>query len=336
MRWQILVALGVVVIVSGWVLFQPRSNAPDLVVARDRLVASDAVVALFSPGGAEGYRFTSIPDRGWVWERTSGPEGKALPDAIIFNGRQYLLRIAEGCFIQLPPVRLPLVPGVTLSQKLVNQRGLEDQGGGRYAYDIESAEFGRMGTVPASMRVSEDLSSLSSGGAMLASTGEPPGPIWPGHYRMNRASTTERAVAEQLIATAFPSDYAEIVIRERVVGTTILSNAIFGPYRIVVPEACPNAPTRLANGIEGGQSEGLRSSPSPLRFAPGTTARIDGAQETALKLRAPVELFNALAEIGQFGTVPATSTSTIVAAINGGGFLAFQIDACTSRPWFSC
>lgn len=336
MRWQIVIASGAALVVAGWLLFQPRSTTPDLVIARDRLVASEAVVATFSPGGAEGYRFTSIRGRGWVWERTSGPDGKTLQDAIIFNGSQYLLRITDGCFIQLPTVRPPLVPGLTVSQRLVNQRGLDDQSNGHYGYDVETAEFGRAGAIPVSMRVTEDLSSLASGGAMLAFTGDPPGPVWPGSYQLVAATENERAIAEQLIATAVPSDYAELVFRQRVVGTTILSNVIFGPYRIVIPEACPNAPTQLSTGIEGGQSEGLRSSPSPLRFVAGTPVRIDRAQETLLKLRAPVESFNDLALAGQFSSVPVSSTRTIVARINGGGFLALQIESCSSRPWFEC
>lgn len=336
MRGQIIIAACAAVAVTGWLLVQPHSAAPDLVVARDKLVAGEAVVATFSPGGAEGFRFTSIRDRGWVWERTSGPDGNVLPDAIIFNGSRYLLRIAEACFIQLPALRPPLVPGLTLSQRLVNQRGLEVQSNGRYAYDVETVDFRRADATATSMRVTEDLSSLSSSGGIAATTGGPPGPVWTGQYTLNRASATERATAEDLISGAVPSDYAELVVRQRVVGTTILSSAILGPYRIVIPQACPNAPTQLFRGIEGGQSEGLRSSPSPLRFSGGAPMLVDGAQETALRLRAPVESFNALADAGQFSVVPVTSANVIVAGITGGGFLAFQIDSCTSRAWFSC
>ncbi len=335
MRWQ-LVAVGIAAVaVVAWLAFQPRSSAPDLVVARDRLVASEAIVATFTPGGAEGYRFTTVKGEGWVWERTSGSDGSPLPDAIIYNGQRYLMRVAEGCFIQLPNVKPPLVPGVTVSRTLVSQPGLDAQKGAVYSYSIDSTAFARTGAVPVSMRVTEDLSRLATG-QMLASTGEPPGLVWPGNYTVTRASASQRDAARELIRSAEGSDFATLVIRERVVGTTILNNAILGPFRIVIPGSCPDHPTLLSAGVEGGQTEGLRSTPSPLRFAPGAPALVDRAAETRLLFRAPVDAFNAAAAEAVLGTVPVTSTSTIIARITGGGFLAVQIDACDGRPWFVC
>ena len=71
MRWQLIAVALAAVMVVAWLAFQPRSSAPDPVVARDRLVASDAVIATFSPGGAEGYRFTSIKGEGRPGRRGS-------------------------------------------------------------------------------------------------------------------------------------------------------------------------------------------------------------------------------------------------------------------------
>ncbi len=336
MRWQFAFIGLAALAIAGWLVFQPRSTAPDLVVARDKLVAGDAVVAEFSPGHTEGYRFTVTKDLGWVWERTSGTTGEPLADAVVFVGNRYLLRITEACFIQLPAVKPPLVPGLTVAQKLVNQRGVHDTGGTLYAYDIEASAFARSGATLAAIRVTEDLAPLRQDGPMRASTGEPPGVIWPGDYAVRRATSAEESDARAVLRAAVPSDYGEIVIRERIVGTTILNNAILGPYRIVIPEACPDHPTLLSANVEGGQSEGLWSSPSPLRFAAGTPALIDRAAETQLKFRAPVEAFNAAAQDIQLGSVPVTSTSAIIARINAGGLLAIQIDSCTSRPWFVC
>mgnify|MGYP000981835310 CR=1 FL=1 len=336
MRWQ-LIAIGfAVVAVAAWLAFQPRSSAPDPVVARDRLVASDAVVATFSPGGAEGYRFTAVKGEGWVWERTSGSDGSPLPDAIVYNGSRYLMRVSDGCFIQLSNVKSPLVPGLTVSSRLVNQPGLNDERAAVYSYSVDSTAFARSGALPVSMRVTEDLSGLKSGGEMRASTGQPPGAVWPGDYTVVRASDGQRTAAQALIRGASPSDYATLTIRERVVGTTILNNSILGPYRIVIPQACPDHPTLLSGGVEGGQVEGLRSSPSPLRFVSGSPVLIDRAVESRLLFRAPVDAFNEAAAGAVLDTVPVTSTSTIIARITGGGFLAVQIDSCDGRSWFTC
>jgi hypothetical protein len=321
---------------GGWLLFQPRNSAPDLVVARDRLMASDALVATFRSGGAEGYRFTSLKDLGWVWDRTSGGSGEPLADAILYAGGRYLLRITDGCFIQIPTVKPPLVPGLTVSQKLVNQPGLHGTAGSLFAYNVDATAFARANATLISLQVTENLAPLRSGGALFATTGEPPGPVWPGDYSVRRASAAEQRTAQDVLKSATPSDYAELVIEERIVGTTILNNSTLGPYRIVIPEACPDHATLLSAGIQGGQAEGLRSSPSPLRFLPGSPMLIDQAFETGLKFRAPVDAFNAAAAGGSFGTVPVTSTNTIISRITGGGFLGLQIDSCSSKPWFSC
>lgn len=336
MRWQLAAAVGLLALVCAWAVFQPRSRAPDLVVARDRLVAGDAVVATFSPGAAEGYRFTVVRGEGWVWERTSGPGGAALPDAIVFNGSGHLLRLGEGCFIPLGAVSPPLVPGLTVARRLTTMRGLDEQEGGRYAYDIDASAFGRDSLPAPSVTVREDLSGLRSDGSFRASTGQPPGAVWPGDYTVTRASPQQQGDASRLIREARASDYAELVIRERVAGTLVLSNAVLGPYRVVIAGDCPDRPTVLSSGVAGGQVEALRSAASPLRFGPGDPAVIERARETRLHIRAPVESFNDLAAEGGFGTVPVTSTSVILARMQGGGFLAVEIVACTARPWFRC
>jgi hypothetical protein len=336
MRWQLVAALLVLVAIAGWVVFQPRSDAPDLVVARDRLVSSEAVVATFSPGQAEGYRFTSIRDVGWVWERTRGPEGQPLPDAIVYNGSRYLLRIAEGCFIGLGTVKPPLIPGLTVAQKLTSQPGLDDDVGGRYHYQVDGDPFGRAGTSGSTVAVTEDLAPLKRGEPMRATTGEPPGIIWPGDYTLAKATSAERAQAVRLITTAAPSDYGELVIRERPTGSAILTSAILGPYRIVVPEACPGSATLLSLGVEGGQVEALRSAAAPVAFGPGSPAVIQQATETPFTVRVPAEALRLWVETAQLSTAAVTSTNLILAKTTGGGYLGIEVLTCTSRPWFVC
>jgi hypothetical protein len=335
MRWQLAAAGVVALAVTAWFIFQPRSSAPDLLVARDRMVAGPGVVATFSPGGAEGYRFTVVRGEGWVWERTSGSDGSPLPDAIVYNGSQYLLRVQAGCYIALPAVQPPLVPGLTASKQLTRQPGLDEQASGLYAYDLDGSPFSR-NTEPASVRVTEDLRPLRDGQPVVASTGDPPGAVWQGTYNLRPATGEETNSAREAIRQAKASDFAQLVIRERAIGSAVLFNATIGPYRIVIPEGCPDAPTLLASGANGGQLEGLRSAPSPISFARGVPALIANARETTLKVRAPEESFDAVVALGNFGSVPVTTSNMVVAASLGGGYIAVEIQSCTSRPWFQC
>jgi len=336
MRWQLAIVAVLVAGGAAWFVFQPRSEAPDLLVARDRLVGGPAVVASFSPGGAEGYRFTSIRGVGWVWVRTSGSDGTPLPDAIIFNGSQHLLRIADGCFIELGPVREPLVPGLTVAPKLTTMPALDERPGGEYAYSVDTRDFARAGAPAGAIRVVETLGALREGGSMSASTGDPPGVVWPGNYVIDEATGPELESTLALIRGAKASDYAELLIHERVIGTIVLSNAVLGPYRIVIPEACPERPTLLSSGVSGGQVESLRTSASPIRFGPGTPAVILNAKETLLRVRAPVEAFNAQIPGGGYGDLPVTSALVMIVADINGGHLGIEVVGCVGRPWFVC
>lgn len=335
-RWQLL-PLGLVGIgFAGWVVLQPGTGSGDPVVARDRFLAGGGLVATFSPGGAEGYRFTVVKDVGWVWERTSGPGGGVRDDALIWNGTQHLLRVADGCYVSLDGVREPLIPGWNAAQRLVSQPGLRRIGDTRAEYEVDAAPY-LPGSQSGSVRVIEVLSTVEDG-ALLVHT-SPSGlatRLWTGSYELRPATVEELAAARETIEVAGASSSAEVTFLERVTGTLVLSTALLGPYTVVVAEECPDSPVLLGSAVRGGQVEGLRTAPSPLRFTDDIPPRVESAVATRLKIRAPVESFNAEMAGVTFGTVPVTESGVLLVSTGAGSGVAVQILSCTATPWFAC
>ncbi len=339
MRWQ-LVPLGLLAVaLGGWAAFQPRGETGgDLVVARDRFLQAEGVVATFSPGGAEGYRFTAIEGEGWVWERTTGPGGGVQVDAIVYNGSQHLLRLEEGCFVPLAGVREPLVPGVTAARRLVTQPGLRRVGDTRAEYEVDATRFlgAPTSSLNATVQVTEVLSTVREGTLKIETSAVGRwNRVWTGSYELAVATPNEVSVARKLLA-ATPSDFAEVTFLERVAGMLVLSTALLGPYSVLIAEDCPDTPVLLGSGVRGGQVEGLRTAPSPLRFDDSTPPLVLEAMETRLRIRAPVESFNAEMANGTYGTVPITSASVILVSTGRGAGIAVQVMSCTAKPWFTC
>ncbi|MEX0782829.1 MAG: hypothetical protein WD557_09280 [Dehalococcoidia bacterium] len=330
------VLLGVVLAaLAGWLLFWPREDHPDLVRARDSLVASDALVVRFDPGGVGGYRFVSLKDEGWLWERTDA-DGEPYPDALVFNGDQHLLRVADSCYIPILDVRSPLIPGITVVPRLSRQPDLDEQGE-HYIYAVAPG-FAARSDYPSSLpdlEVTEDLSTLRAEATILASTGSDPGYIWRGSYSIARATPADISGARAVLASARPSGYAEIVLRERVFGN-IIGNIISEPSSVVVAEDCPDHPARLWPGSRGGQAEGLRATPAPFDLSHGLTPVFRNSATTSASVRGPVEYLTRAFADASFGDVPITTTDTIL--VNRGPYngVAIGIISCTSRPWFHC
>ena len=336
MRWQLL-PLGLAGIgFAGWVAFQPGGGTGDPVVARDRFLDAEGLVVTFSPGGAEGYRFTVIDGEGWVWERTSGPGGSVRSDALIWNGSEHLLRIADGCHVPITGVREPLVPGWNVAARLVSQRGLMRVGDTRAEYEIDASPF-LVGSQAATIQVTEVLSAVEEGVLRVeTSAGERVTRVWTGSYEVWPAGADEIAAASAAIDGAGASDFAEVTFLERVTGTLVLSTALLGPYTVVIAEDCPDSPVLLGSAVRGGQVEGLRSSPSPLRFTAGSPPLVERALVTRLKIRAPVESFNAEMDGGEFGAVPVTESGVMLISTGGGSGIAVQVLSCTATEWFAC
>jgi hypothetical protein len=57
---------------------------------------------------------------------------------------------------------------------------------------------------------------------------------------------------------------------------------------------------------------------------------------TRLKIRAPVESFNAEMAAGHFGQVPITESGVMLVSTGGGSGIAVQVLSCTATPWFAC
>ncbi|HEX6031353.1 MAG TPA: hypothetical protein VFY90_07965 [Tepidiformaceae bacterium] len=329
--------LGIVVAgFAAWLLFALRDGTPDLVRERDRLVASDAVVAVFDPSGVAGYRFVSIRGVGWLWERTTA-SGEPYPDAIVYNGTQHFLRIAEGCYVAPTGIRPPLIPGLTTSQRLARQGGLIKRDGGTYVYSV-LAEFAASPDGPQDLPrldVTEDLTSLHGEHTIHASTGAFPDYIWRGDYTIRRASPEEAARAKETIEAAHASDYAEMVVRQRVVGT-IVGSVLQEPSSIVIAEECPESPANLWSAAGGGQVEGLRSTRTVFSISTGDQPAFVNAVATTLSIRAPVQFLNEVFEAASYGDVPVRTASTVIINRGRAGGLALFVLSSTSRPWFRC
>mgnify|MGYP001489250687 CR=1 FL=1 len=336
MRWQLLPLALVGVGFAAWVAFEPSNGGGDPVVARDRFLDTDGLVATFSPGSAEGYRFTVVDGAGWVWERTSGPGGAVREDALIWNGEHHLLRMAEGCHVSIDGVREPLIPGWNAAPLLVAQPGLRRVGDTRVEYDLEAAPY-LPGSQAGSLEVTEVLAAIEDG-ALLVETSAPLATtrLWTGVYEIRPATGEELAAARTTIASAAPSSFAEVTFLERVTGTLVLSTALLGPYTVVIAEDCPDSPVLLGSAVRGGQVEGLRSAPSPLRFTNDVPPRVESAMVTRLKIRAPVESFNAEMAGATFGTVPITESGVLLVSTGSGSGIAVQVMTCTATPWFAC
>jgi hypothetical protein len=144
------------------------------------------------------------------------------------------------------------------------------------------------------------------------------------------------AAARQTIASAVASDFAEVRFFERVAGTIVLTTALLGPYSVVIAEDCPDSPQQLGSAVLGGQAEGLRLSPSPLRFTTGSPPSVLNARATRLKIRAPVESFNAEIATATYGEVPITEAGVFLVSTGNGSAIAVQVLSCTATSWFAC
>jgi hypothetical protein len=336
MRVHALILGTALIALAGWLLFSPREDHPDLVRARDSLVASDALLVRFDPGGVGGYRFISLKDEGWVWERTDAT-GAPYPDALIFNGTEHLLRIADSCFIPLHEVRPPFIPGITVVPRLARQGGLDEQPGDLYVYAVAPG-FAARADYPSSLpdlEVTEDLSSLRADATIHASTGLDAGFIWRGDYSIARASDSDVAAARALIAGARASGYAEIVLRERVFGN-IIGNVISEPASVIVAEDCPHLPARLYPAARGGQAEGLRVMPAPFELTYGEAPVFPDAATTTASIRGPIEYITRAFDNATFSDIPITTTDTILINRGPANGVALAILSCTSRTWFRC
>lgn len=335
MRLQVLVAGALLVGAALGAVFWPRSAAPDPVVARDRLVAGDVVVT-FRAGGVEGYRFTRINGLGWSWERI-WPSGHTQPDIIVSDGVDYLLAIAEGCYVPLPRVRSPLIPGISVSPELNRQPGLDRLGDGMYRYVTRSGN-----TLPALasggdilVTVVEDLREVGAASTFTATTTSDSADLLPGTYTYEVATAEDRARLERVIAAARPSDVARLGVREKVVGSSI-GNVLQGPYTMLVASDCPDRPVLLRPAAEGGQTAGPRYSLPNMRLARGDVVVVKDAIALPFSIRhIDYTLFQAR-DWGAPGDVVLRSGASFVSTVEGRGIIAQEITYCDPRPFFPC
>jgi hypothetical protein len=323
----------------GWAAMQGRSQAPDPLHTRDRLVDSDAVVGEFAATGQPGYRYTVIAGAGWTWERRL-LDGTLAPDAIVHNGRQHLLRVTDGCFVALESVQPPLIPGLTISNRLKGLKGRKNNPDGSYSYEVGPEPFAIVGsatTVSGNVSVREDLEPLERGAGFEAITSGGASGVAYGSYLVRRATSQERARAEAMIETARASEVAPVVTRERVVSGGPGGSGGAGTLQLttLVARDCPERPVQLAAGSRGGQQTTARWDVPRLPIGVASPPVLRDVRVLGLPL------FTSRSTLAQ--TAAATERTTValkpglvVAVDSGSTVVAIEVSSCTAKEWFAC
>lgn len=336
MRVHVLFVAVVLALVTGWVVVQRRGPGADPDAARDRLVAQDNVVATFVTENVEGYTFTRLHNGTWTWDRTF-LDGTHAPGALLYNGRQYLLEIAGGCYIDLPQVRDPLIPGVTVARKLKGLAGVTHESATTVHYRVDpgSTAVNAIAGPAAIVDVAEDLSPLERNEGYRAVTSGSSGSVWYGSYVVRAATAAEADEAATRIREAAASPYASLRVQLRVVGTEV-GGRVVGPYPIVVARDCPGSPGQVWPSAQGGQGGGLRVTPSPIRFTAATTPVVAGAKLLRSPLAVSSDALAVVAAEGTFGDVPLSVGAVYVVSDGMGAMLAIEVLSCSGRPFFVC
>jgi hypothetical protein len=316
---------------AGWGVFASRSNAPDPLYSRDHLVDGDALVVTFkSDLTDEAYRFVSLKGKGWIWTRTTA-NATGIDGTLLFNGKQYMLEVSNACFVPLPSVEEPFIPGLTAVQKLGSARYGHNPDGS-YTYETPAEPLISYAQPGATVSVTEQLSQLEHADSYaLTTTGKTP---WLGYgsYHLGRASNADRDAAAALLDRAKASKTADVQIRERMIWGNV-GSLLQGPFDLLYADDCPATPVQLRPSILGGDIGGVRATAPDVLFKAGLT--VDAGLAIPLPIFATRdELFDA-SEDQPFGPAQA-QMGTVLVIPNNGATMAIQVTACTSSAAFHC
>jgi hypothetical protein len=332
MKSHWLIAGLMLVVAGGWGAFASRSEAPDPVYARDKLVGGDAVMATFKADTTdETYEFTAIKGKGWVWTRTT-PNAAGLAGTLLYNGKQHMVQVGEACFVPLEKVAAPFIPGVTTTAKLGQVADFAHNPDGSYTYEVAATELAPEAARNAKVSITEQLAELEQQPSYAVTISGKTPSLWYGSYRLSRATAAQRQAATALLDRARPSGIASIEIRERLVSLAI-GSVVQGPFTIVHADDCPGTPVQLRPGSNGGQMGGARITVPDVTFAGGL--RIEQAMLLPMPIYAPRE---DLFEAGRYGPFAPTAVppGSVLVVPNGGAMLAVQIASCSPGAVFRC
>lgn len=332
MRWHLGIALAVVLAAGGWFAYDSGERDPGYL--RDRLVAGD-VVATYSSGFTEGYRFTLLRDEGWLWERL-GRGGTPFGDALLHIDGRTLLRVDDRCWVSLRDVRLPFVPGVTVPRALSGKGGIERDPDHYYRYSLEPGETAPAGvTRAAAVDVTEDVRDPDGEGLRITTAGTDPS-FWYGTYRVRAATDADRARWAELASGARPSAVARMEVRERIVGSPV-GNNVTGPFTLVVAGDCQDRPVLIRPAAAGGQRLGPRLSQANVRFGPGQPPVVRDAVDVPIAIHAQFTAEAPLAEVARnLGDVPLRERLVVLVRNPDGVLMAVQFQTCEPQPFFLC
>ena len=327
-----MVAAIALVALGGWAVLAARSDAPDPLFTRDHLVAGDAVVVTYrSAMTDEAYRFISLKGRGWVWSRTT-PDSSGIDGTLISTGKQYLLQISDACFIALPHVDEPFMPGLTDAAKLQSS-SYGHNPDGSYTYETPAASLISYAPTGATVSVTEELSQLEhADGYSVVTSGKTPW-LWYGSYHIAPATAAERDQAVALLARATASKTASVQFRERLIWSNVTA-VLLGPFDVYYPDDCPALPVQLRPASLGGQIGGARATPPDIPFKAGL------AVDHGIVLPFPIfatrdQLFDAI-QGTPFSPARAPTNGTVLIVPNDGATMAIQVTSCSSSAAFQC
>lgn len=336
MKLQWLVVGAAVVAVGVYIAVQVSDGPSDPPFTRDRLVDGNSLVVTFRPDGLiEGYKYTLLDDGEWLWERTT-PDGLA-GDAFVYNGKDYLLRLAPGCYAKLDSVTPPLIPGVTTTPRLKGLKGRRNMPDGTYQYDVEVGEWGwNPAQTHSHIVVDEDLAHLKDPDESYeATTTGPPAATYYGHYVIEKAPRADRDNARAVISAAKASPTAQFTVRMRTIASQI-GDPVTGPYTVLVAQGCPDAPGQLYPASAGGQRSGARVSAFVAGLRVGPPAVVTDAHAVIGSIFGPREEILAVAQNTPAADVPVKVGQLLTITTESRIPVAVQITACEGTAFFRC
>lgn len=328
------IVLAVLAVVAGvWA----SGGTADPVFTRDRLAKSgDLAVTFQAEGYSEGYVFTRFKNGDWIWDRTEG--GRVLEDTVVSRAGQTLVRLAEGCWAELPAVRLPFIPGVTVARELKEIAGRRHMPDGSYVYDVSPGETvgADLGATEAiRVEASEDLREVESAGSYGVHTSGTSHALTYGTYRVSRLSGGAREAARVRLDGAVASPVARFDIRFKLLDNEVI-RSLTGPYAVLVAEACPGNPGQLYPASAGGQRPGARSRPLDFVVTAGSAATVPGARPLTASINAPAAALAFAADQVAARDVPIRPGGVFVVVATNGSRMAVLVTACSPQSFFGC
>lgn len=331
-------------IVGGWWFSRSPQDTKSPVEVRNEIARSDAITVIFQrSGNAAGSpaTITFIRGKGWIWDQ---PPGTTTPGATVISRQSETIAAASaGCYIAIPQLAPPVVPGVTVTNDLNAVAGLEND------QDVYRYSLPEGGDEPGRVSVSEDLSTTVVGESYTATirfdSDQPGAPAAanPGVYIVRKATAQDRERALQLFDEAHASPVATFTIEQRPVVPG--QQPQYGNMQLVSPRDCPAAIVANPRVIPQSSLPSVFAQTN-ARAALGTIVQSFGGQlmlqsvrPVATPMDAPAEtILEAIQAAGaqSLPLQPGATFATMTSRQQGAVATLMSVTACEPQAWFPC